>query len=101
MLNRVRSRVNNRAFILTSRQYFELPEEERTFFRPAAGTPMIQDCMIRTSEYVFYPYDETGLLIRSVPELRERLNFYYETYLKPNQSDLEGRARKSPETGGH
>lgn len=80
------------AFVIKADHYERLPDKEKRFFRPAAGQRTIADGRLRPHEYVFYPYDEAGLLIETEDELRKHLPTYYETVLSRFRERLgEGR----------
>lgn len=81
----------NEVFVLTAEQFRQLPARERPFFRALAGSKTIRRGCIEGSQYVFYPYGESGPKLRSEEELQQKLKVYYEHYLKPNRSRLQGR----------
>ena len=63
---------------------------ERRFFRPVADR--IDNGQIRSSGYVFYPYDSDGsLLLKTEQELRDVLQRYYEKRLRPAKMLLKSR----------
>ena len=86
---------SNDIFVLTYEELRRLPVRERSFFRVLAGTKTIHDGRLERSQAVFYPYGEEGPKLRFEEELRERLRFYYDHYLKPNYSRLEARSQRS------
>jgi hypothetical protein len=63
---------------------------ERRFFRPVADR--IENGQIRSSGYVFYPYDSDGtLLLNTEQELKDGLPRYYEERLRPAKVVLKNR----------
>jgi predicted RNA methylase len=82
----------NAAFILTSQEYDSLPEKERRYFRPAIMGDSISRGAITATDWVFYPYNEAGLIIRTETELRTSVPSYLERWLRPHQEALLNRA---------
>ena len=78
-------------FVLAATELRRLPARERSFFRPLAGSKTIQAGRLERTQYVFYPYGEGGPKLHSEEELRGKLGFYYEHYLKPNRVKLQER----------
>jgi hypothetical protein len=80
------------AFLLTRAQLRLLPERERRWFKPAAGTSTIREARIFEEEYVFFPYGEDGdVLIPTLDELQRVLPDYFEKWLLPRQKVLSTR----------
>lgn len=67
----------NEIFVLSRHELMNLPESERRFFRPAAGTNTIQNGRLVRSHFVFYPYDEDGLVLRTEEHVRESVGEFY------------------------
>lgn len=89
---------DNSTFVLSTREWRSLPEDEQKFFRPAAGTETIRDGRLRGSQHVFYPYDAAGLRLKSEEELRRAVPTYYENLLEPAKERLKTRkGRSGPE----
>jgi hypothetical protein len=84
---------DNQAFLLDGTEWQALPEEERTFFRPAAGQGTIIEGRLHDSLFVFYPYGPEGSLIQSEADLRRMLPEYYDRKLHPREAHLRRRAR--------
>jgi len=84
---------DNVAFLISDQEWGELPDEEKFFFRPAAGQGTIRDGRLIPAEYVFYPYGPNGPLIQEEDELRRKVPQYYERKLKPRELRLKRRAR--------
>lgn len=83
----------NEAFILSSDEYRRLPGEEQIYFRPAAGNSTIKDGRLVEHEYVFYPYDSTGIVFKTEEELKQKLGTYYSWRLSSLKSRLSSRPR--------
>lgn len=81
----------NSVFVLTESQVAELPSEERRWFRPAIMTESFRNGILRSSHRVFYPYDDSGLVITSEAVLVDLLPDYFSHYLHPERSRLEQR----------
>ncbi|MCL5961707.1 MAG: hypothetical protein M1358_20740, partial [Chloroflexi bacterium] len=86
----------DKTFVISRADYSLLPPRERRFFRPAASSSTIQNGQLCNSEFVFYPYDDTGLLLHSEDELQRRLPTYYANYLRPVRDILKSRPRVDP-----
>ena len=76
------------AFVLKADAYERLPDDEKLMFRPAAGQRTVLDGRLFPHEYVFYPYDDAGLLIQTEAELKERVPMYVQTVLGRYRSKL-------------
>ena len=83
----------NDVLLISDSDYLSLPAGERTYFRPAVVNDSIQDGQLRTSLWVFYPYNPAGLIIRSEDQLRSRLPTYSSRFLFPNRTALRSRAQ--------
>lgn len=84
----------NTAFVLDRRQWLELPEPEKQYFRPAISSKGIVDGRLTHLLHVFYPY-EGDRAIRSESELRHRLPRYSAQYLEPFRHSLAQRRGKA------
>lgn len=80
---------NLRAFVLSEKQWNELPFQERKYFRSSINNDDIQNGRLVACEYVFYPYGNNT--IDSEIQLRKSLPRYYQDFLQPLQSVLESR----------
>lgn len=83
---------NNNVFKISEKEYDNLPEKEKKYFRPAADNESVKNGEILKKNYVWYPYDEDGLIIKNEAQLRKLTPNYYSTKLKPNKDKLEKRA---------
>lgn len=79
---------NNKVFILSSEDYKRLPAKERKFFRPSVDNEAIDDGELRVVNYLFYPYDRSGLVINDEDELKQQMPYYYTNKLLPNKEVL-------------
>lgn len=73
----------NRVFVLRKSLVDDLPESERTWFRPAITKGAIEDGKINVRDLVFYPYGRQGLAIRTEGELKKVLPRYFAQHLEP------------------
>ncbi|GEM_PF-692327 len=80
------------AFVLSTQALNELPIEERKFFRPLAGTKTIIAGRIIAGQYVFYPYNNTGLILTLEKLVKEAAPQYYNSYLLPYKEKLISRS---------
>jgi methylase of polypeptide subunit release factors len=86
----------NAAFVLTLREYGELPRQERKFFRPAVLNTSIQGGVLKETHYVWYPYLSRASRFTSERAMREAAPVFYKGYLEPRKDAL--RARRSMAT---
>lgn len=82
---------HNPTFVLTERNLKGLPPKERKFFKPVAGSSTIKRGVIVRKEYVFYPYDESGLVLKTEEDLIAHIPTYYSVALLPHRTSLENR----------
>src|ERR1035437_5277706 len=86
---------NNQVFKISESFYqTSIPDSEKKYFRPATDNHSISNRVLQIKNYVWYPYDEHGLLISSEEELINKSTIYYYKILLPNKNLLIGRARK-------
>jgi len=85
---------NNAAFKISSNEFSKLSSGEEKYFRPVIDNESIIKGLINKTSYVWYPYDETGLIIKTEEELIAKVPVFYETTLKKYKSELCNRARK-------
>ena len=52
-------------------QYDDIPDIERKFFRNIASSLTISDGQINTRNYIWYPYDKKGLIVKTEEQLRQ------------------------------
>ena len=83
---------NNSAFKISQKEYDELPENEKAFFRPVVDNESVKNGEILKKNYVWYPYNEDGLVIKSEAQLTEFAHSFYGSNLNPNRNTLENRA---------
>lgn len=50
-------------FEISGSQYYNLPQEEKPYFRPLVDHDSFYNNSIRTSKYLWYPYNESGLMV--------------------------------------
>lgn len=82
----------NKVFLVNFPQLRALPAGEQRFFRPAIMNESISEAKINETHWVFYPYGPDGLLLKSEDELKRKVRTYYDRFLQPNRSLLEGRS---------
>ena len=83
----------NNIFKISKELYLEfIPELEKKYFRPVIDNDSIKKNRITTINYVWYPYDKAGMVIKSENELSQKAHFFYSEFLFPNKAILEKRA---------
>jgi len=85
---------NNSIFKISKKEFLELPQHERIFFRPVADNESIKNGSLNTNNYVWYPYDEEGLILKTENELEKEAPFFYNKIVQ-HKVYLSTRARKS------
>jgi predicted RNA methylase len=80
---------NRDAFIISEREWLDLPSEEQVAFRPIAESRAISEGQIRASHYLF----SAGGDFADEKTLEVTLPTYFETHLRPARTDLLTRVR--------
>ena len=73
-------------FKVSNENYFSLPENEQKFFRPVITNKSIKCGQLETSEFIWFPYDKNGIMIKSETEL-ESVSFAIKNLI-PNKEIL-------------
>lgn len=84
---------NNNVFKINKREFIELPASEQRYFRASIDNESIKNGELYTHNYIWYPYDENELLIKSENEFQENVPTYFNSILQYKES-LSNRARK-------
>ncbi|PSR56708.1 hypothetical protein AHMF7605_26045 [Adhaeribacter arboris] len=92
---------NNAAFKISEAEYNNLPNLEQAFFRPAIDNDSIKRGQIQSVNYVWYPYNEEGIIIDSEEDLINKVPIFYEKMLRDFKISLTNRARKDESTWWH
>ena len=87
---------DNKAFVLSAAELASLPKKERLNFKPIASNSTIRDGTISPDEFVFFPYDSSGLTITTEEELAKRVPRYFERWLAPGKTRLASRRGIDP-----
>lgn len=88
---------NNKVFKITANEYSLLPDNEKEYFKSVIDNASISRGTINNNSFIWYPYNESGLLINSEEELIQKVPTYYSSRLLRNKSILQERARISNE----
>jgi adenine-specific DNA-methyltransferase len=91
----------NDAFIIAENLYNELPNNERSFFRPVVNNDSIASGKICIVNYVWYPYDANGILIQTENDLRALAPNFYERHFFRYRAELVSLARKHENNWWH
>lgn len=83
---------NNKIFKISKEEYNDLPENEKKFFRPVIDNESVKNCEIFKKNYVWYPYNKKGLIIKSEKQLIKSVSTFYNNKLSHNKNILENRA---------
>lgn len=85
---------NNDVFKIPAYEYAKLPENEKEYFRPATDNDSITDGSLKVINYLWYPYDKNGLVLKTEDEFQEKAPIFFNRIL-PFKEPLSTRARKS------
>lgn len=83
---------HNPSFLLTSDQLEQLPLRERKWFRAATTNDSIVNGQIRSRHWIFYPYDDDGLAIKTEQQLAKAVPSFLKKFLTPERETLSKRA---------
>lgn len=88
---------NNQAFKITKSDFNNLRKEEQIYFRPVIDNESISCGVIRDLNYIWYPYNEDGLVFKTEDDLIMFCpDFYKDHFLAKKYKELLiNRARKS------
>jgi hypothetical protein len=84
---------NNNVFKISRKEFNELPISEKKYFRASVDNDSIKNGELYDNNYIWYPYDEKVLLIKSEDEFSEKAPTYYNSIIQQKQN-LSNRARK-------
>jgi type I restriction-modification system DNA methylase subunit len=84
---------NNKAFKISIEEYSNLPEQEKEFFRPSTENDSFSNGKLQITSYVWYPYNDDGIQIRTEEEFAEKVPSFYEK-ISNYKIELSNRARK-------
>lgn len=91
---------NNDVFKILEWEYEKLPSDEKQYFRPVIDNDSISNGFLKTSLYIWYPYDHNGLMINSEIEFSEKVSAFYNK-IKNHKESLSKRARKDENNWWH
>lgn len=81
---------NNKVFKIDLKTYNTLPDNEKVFFRPVIDNDTIKKGFLNVINYVWFPYNKNGLIIKNEIELRKKTPVFYK-YLSAHKDILEKR----------
>lgn len=84
---------NNNVFKISKRKFIELPASEQRYFRASIDNESIKNGELYINNYIWYPYDENELLIKSENQFQENVPTYFNSIIQHKES-LSNRARK-------
>ncbi len=79
-------------FKISKDDFKKLPGDEKKYFRPVIDNESIKNGEISKNNFLWYPYNENGMVFKSETSLRKNANHFYSSILKPNKKDLENRS---------
>jgi len=92
---------NNSAFKISEKEYDDLPENEKKFFRPVIDNESVKNCEILKKNYVWYPYNEKGLIIKTEIELTKSVPYFYNNKFVRFRDSLINRSRRNVSNWWH
>lgn len=87
-------RTGNKKLTISEETYSKLPEFEQNYFRKVTLNSSIKNGAIVEYDYLWYPYDSSGLLINNEEKLSNVAKEFYKGYLLEIKGELLKRARK-------
>lgn len=87
---------NNDVFKISMKVFLSLPDEEKKYFRPVTDNESISNGKLETINYVWYPYNEDGIMINNEKEFKQNAPTFFKK-LHPFKDELSIRARKDVE----
>jgi len=87
-------RTGSKVFNISKEVFSKLPKNEQLYFRPVIVNSSIKNGNIIDYDYLWYPYNESQLVISDEIELSQKANYFYTNYLLPNKEKLISLARK-------
>jgi adenine-specific DNA-methyltransferase len=82
---------SNTVFKLKKNEYDLVPEDERKYFRPVIDNDSIKNNVLYKKNYIWYPYNLNGLILKNEEELIQFAPYFYKTRLKTNEKELKDR----------
>jgi len=82
-------------FTISKYEYLDYSDEEKIYFRPLLNNSAISKGSINITEYVWYPYDQNGLMIQDETELNQIT--FAQNNLLPNKLKLQQRSENREE----
>lgn len=87
-------RTGDKIFILSQDEFKNIPQSEKAFYKKVIDNQSIKYGSINTVNYVWYPYNENGLIFENEQELEQKAPYSYQR-LKEYKDRLSQRARKN------
>lgn len=88
---------NNLAFIIDKIEYDNIPTEERYLYRKVINNDSIRNGVLKLTNYVWYPYDVSGLIITDESVFQKIAPYSYKRLIN-FKDNLSNRARKGEDT---
>jgi type I restriction-modification system DNA methylase subunit len=89
---------NNQAFIISRKEYTEIPKSEKKFYRKVITNDSIKNGVLVLNNYIWYPYDSNGIIINSENEFKKIAPFSYKRLIQFKNILSKERARKDINT---
>jgi adenine-specific DNA-methyltransferase len=91
---------NNNVFKISKEEFKNLPQNEHRYFRPVAENDSIKNGELLIINYIWYPYNEKGLILKTEEEFKTKVPFFYDKLLH-HKLQLSKRARKDDSNWWH
>ena len=79
-------------FKISDFDFVNLPELEKIYFRPVVDNDAIKNGQLFLNKHIWYPYNESGILLENEENVIENSSSFYNSNLHPNKLILEKRA---------
>ena len=90
----------NQAFVLSHAEYNKIPKSEKKFYQKVLNNNSIKNGVITLENYIWYPYDSNGIIMKDEAVFRKTAPFSYKRMLLFKESLL-NRARQGINTWWH
>lgn len=91
---------NNDIFLLKYNEYSEIPDNEKYLYRASLDNESIKSGIISSCNYVWYPYDNSGLILSNEIEFETIAPYSFKKFIIHKQI-LSSRARKDENCWWH
>jgi adenine-specific DNA-methyltransferase len=93
-------RLGSKVFLISKEDFEKIPEIEKKYYKKAIVNDSIKNGQLNLTNYVWYPYNNEGIVINNETEFQDKAPFSYNILL-PFKKELISRARKDINSWWH